>query len=59
MTAAVSLRNVHLKLPSHAGEVHILKGVTMAGQPGEAIGIVGPSGSGKTSLLMVMAARWS
>jgi putative ABC transport system ATP-binding protein len=55
VTAAFALKDVHLKLSSQSGEVHILKGVTLAGQPGEAIGIVGPSGSGKTSLLMVMA----
>jgi putative ABC transport system ATP-binding protein len=55
VTTALSLNDVHLKLPSRAGEVHILRGVSMDAQPGEAIGIVGPSGSGKTSLLMVMA----
>jgi putative ABC transport system ATP-binding protein len=55
VTAALLLSNVHLKLSSRAGEVHILKGVSMQAKAGEAIGIVGPSGSGKTSLLMVMA----
>jgi putative ABC transport system ATP-binding protein len=52
---ALSLRNVHLTLSSRAGAVHILKGISMDAQSGEAVGIVGPSGSGKTSLLMVMA----
>jgi putative ABC transport system ATP-binding protein len=51
----ISLRNVHLTLPSKAGPVHILRGVDFDATPGEAIGIVGPSGSGKTSLLMVIA----
>ncbi len=55
MTSALSLHNVHLNLSSRAGDVHILRGVSMQANPGEAIGIVGPSGSGKTSLLMVMA----
>lgn len=55
MPSALSLRDVHLKLNSHAGAVHILRGVTMQAEPGQAVGIVGPSGSGKTSLLMVMA----
>ena len=55
MTPALSLKDVHLNLPSRAGDVHILRGVTMQAEAGEAIGIVGPSGSGKTSLLMVMA----
>jgi putative ABC transport system ATP-binding protein len=56
MTAtAVSLKDVHLILPSRAGNVDILRGVDLTVKPGEAIGIVGPSGSGKTTLLMVIA----
>jgi putative ABC transport system ATP-binding protein len=55
VTTALSLRDVHLKLASLSGEVHILKGVSLEAKGGEAIGVVGPSGSGKTSLLMVMA----
>ncbi|WP_290546438.1 ABC transporter ATP-binding protein [Aestuariivirga sp.] len=54
-TAAVSLKNVHLTLPSRAGNVDILRGVDLDVRPGEALGIVGPSGSGKTTLLMVIA----
>lgn len=54
-TAAVSLRNVHLTMPSRAGNVDILRGVDLEVRPGEALGIVGPSGSGKTTLLMVIA----
>ncbi|MCA3554935.1 ABC transporter ATP-binding protein [Aestuariivirga sp.] len=54
-TAAVSLRNVHLTLPSRAGNVDILRGVDLEVRPGEALGVVGPSGSGKTTLLMVIA----
>ena len=54
-TTAVSLRDVHLSLPSRAGTVDILRGVDLTVRPGEALGIVGPSGSGKTSLLMVIA----
>jgi putative ABC transport system ATP-binding protein len=53
--SGLSLENVNLILPSRAGNVHILKDVTVSASPGEAIGIVGPSGSGKTSLLMVIA----
>ena len=56
MTAtAVSLKDVHLTLPSRAGNVDILRGVDLTVKPGEALGIVGPSGSGKTTLLMVIA----
>ena len=54
-TSSVSLRNVHLTLPSRAGNVDILRGVDLDVKPGEALGIVGPSGSGKTTLLMVIA----
>jgi putative ABC transport system ATP-binding protein len=55
MTEICILEDVHLNLPSRAGDVHILRGVSMSVRQGEALGIVGPSGSGKTSLLMVMA----
>jgi putative ABC transport system ATP-binding protein len=52
---AVFLKDVHLTLPSRAGNVDILRGVDLTVLPGEALGIVGPSGSGKTTLLMVIA----
>jgi len=53
--AALRLEQVTLSLTSDAGLVNILRGIDLAVDPGEALGVVGPSGSGKTSMLMVMA----
>ena len=56
MTApAIALNDVHLTLPSRAGDVDFLRGANLVVKPGEAVGVVGPSGSGKTTLLMVIA----
>lgn len=53
--AIIDLENVHLSLGQGAARVHILKGVSVTINRGEAIGLVGPSGSGKSTLLMVMS----
>jgi putative ABC transport system ATP-binding protein len=50
----INLTDLCLTLPSLAGEVNILKSVSLAIAPGEAIAIVGPSGSGKSSMMAVM-----
>ncbi|WP_406858653.1 ABC transporter ATP-binding protein [Alsobacter sp. KACC 23698] len=55
MVKAIELENVDLSLGRGAARVHILRGVSLAVEQGEAVGLVGPSGSGKSTLLMVMA----
>ena len=51
----IALSDVRLTLPSDAGPVDILRGIDLAVDPGESIGLVGPSGSGKSTLLAVVA----
>jgi putative ABC transport system ATP-binding protein len=53
--AAINLEDVRLMLPSIAGPVNILNGVSLAVPAGQALALLGPSGSGKSSLLMVAA----
>jgi putative ABC transport system ATP-binding protein len=55
MVKAIELENVDLSLGRGAARVHILKGISLDVDRGEAIGLVGPSGSGKSTLLMIMA----
>ncbi|MDQ7832094.1 MAG: ABC transporter ATP-binding protein [Desulfovibrionaceae bacterium] len=51
----IALLDVRLTLPSQAGLVNILRGITFTAAPGETVGVMGPSGAGKTTLLMLMA----
>src|SRR6188768_3452926 len=52
---AIALENVELSLGRGAARVHVLRGISLTVDRGEAVGLVGPSGSGKSTLLMVMA----
>ncbi|HFD16956.1 MAG TPA: ABC transporter ATP-binding protein [Rhodospirillales bacterium] len=50
----IRLRGVELTLSGAAGPVHILKGIDLDVEEGEAIAVTGRSGAGKSSLLAVV-----
>ncbi len=51
----IDLANVELTLPSSAGPVHILRGLSLSVPDGQSLSVVGPSGSGKSSMMMIIA----
>jgi putative ABC transport system ATP-binding protein len=51
----IALDDVRLTLRSAEQDVNILRGVTLAVEPGETVAVVGPSGSGKSTMIMLIA----
>ncbi len=52
----LTMENVYATPPG--GKVAVVKGVNLAFQPGDVIGIIGPSASGKSSLARLMVGIW-
>jgi len=51
----IDLQDIHLTLGEGDVRTEILKGVSLALQPGEKVAVLGASGSGKSSLMAVIA----
>lgn len=49
------MSDVSLTLPGAAGDVEVLREISLTVDRGERVAVTGPSGSGKSSLLMIMA----
>jgi putative ABC transport system ATP-binding protein len=54
MVKVIEISDLHVTLGRGAGRVHVLNGIDLSIESGEALGLIGPSGSGKSTLLMTM-----
>jgi putative ABC transport system ATP-binding protein len=54
MNAVIELQDIHKTYRTGSVEVHAVRGVTAAVQPGEFVAIMGASGSGKSTLMNII-----